>query len=96
MAEVDQAEPAGESVEKAGQTTEAAEKLEGLTELERGVLAIEKKRWRYQGSKEQAIVKTLGINATRYYQILNALLDDERVLAAEPLLVKRLAAQREL
>ena len=66
-----------------------------LTELERGVLAIEKKRWRYQGSKEQAIVKELGINATRYYQILSALLEDPRALQEEPLLMKRLQAKLE-
>lgn len=96
MTEQNQTETPLEAESCADRESQASENPTGLTELERGVLAIEKKKWRYQGSKEQAIVKNLGINATRYYQILNALIDDERALAAEPLLIKRLEAQREL
>jgi hypothetical protein len=33
-------------------------------------------------------------SATRYYQVLNAMLDDPRVLAADPITVKRLQRLR--
>lgn len=76
--------------------TDPEETEDGLTQLELDVLSIEKKRWRYQGSKEQAILKQLGFNATRYYQILNALIDDPRALKADPHLIKSLQAKRDL
>jgi Protein of unknown function (DUF3263) len=36
----------------------------------------------------------LGITATRYYQLLNALIDTPEALRFDPTLVKRLRAQR--
>lgn len=85
-----------EASEETEATTEPEETEDSLTQLEVDVLSIEKKRWRYQGSKEQAILKQLGINATRYYQILNALIDDPRALKADPHLIKSLQAKRDL
>ncbi len=35
------------------------------------------------------------MSATRYYQVLNQLLDDEAALAADPMLIKRLRRQRD-
>ena len=34
------------------------------------------------------------MSATRYYQVLNVLIDDPAALAAEPMLVKRLRRMR--
>ena len=61
---------------------------------ERQILAFERKWWKHAGSKEQAIRDQFGVSATRYYQVLNALLDNPAALAAEPVLVKRLRRLR--
>lgn len=66
----------------------------GLTERERQVLAFERRWWRHAGAKEQAIRDTFDLSATRYYQILNGLLDNPAALAAEPLLIGRLRRLR--
>ncbi|HEX5542889.1 MAG TPA: DUF3263 domain-containing protein [Micromonospora sp.] len=65
-----------------------------LTERERQVLAFERRWWRHAGAKEQAIRDTFGLSTTRYYQILNGLLDNPAALAAEPVLVGRLRRLR--
>ncbi|WP_431927830.1 DUF3263 domain-containing protein [Micromonospora wenchangensis] len=65
-----------------------------LTERERSILAFEQQWWRHAGAKEQAIRDTFGLSATRYYQLLNALLDRPAALAAEPLLIGRLRRLR--
>lgn len=66
----------------------------GLTERERRILAFERHWWRHAGAKEQAIRDTFALSATRYYQLLNALLDNPAALAAEPLLIGRLRRLR--
>lgn len=69
-----------------------------LTERELAVLALEARSWRTSGAKERAVREELGLSATRYYQILNRLLDRQEALAHDPVLVNRLrrirAAQR--
>ncbi|MGW4296292.1 DUF3263 domain-containing protein [Micromonospora chersina] len=67
---------------------------DGLTERERRILAFEQQWWKHAGAKEQAIRDTFGLSATRYYQLLNALLDQPAALAAEPVLVGRLRRLR--
>lgn len=66
-----------------------------LTEREETILAFERSWWKYAGIKEQAIRSEFGLSATRYYQVLNALIDREAALAHDPLLVKRLRRMRE-
>lgn len=66
----------------------------GLDRREREILAFESQWWKYPGAKEQAIRELFGMSATRYYQILNALIDKPEALAADPLLVKRLRRLR--
>jgi hypothetical protein len=44
--------------------------------------------------QEQAIRDQFGMSATRYYQVLNALIDRPESLAFDPLLVKRLRRLR--
>jgi nanoRNase/pAp phosphatase (c-di-AMP/oligoRNAs hydrolase) len=65
-----------------------------LTDRDRAILVFEKQWWRHAGSKEQAIRDTFSVSATRYYQMLNALLDNEAALAFEPEVVKRLRRLR--
>ena len=67
---------------------------DGLSERERQVLAFERQWWRRAGAKEQAIRELFGISSTRYYQLLNGLLDNGAALAYDPVLVKRLRRLR--
>jgi hypothetical protein len=67
---------------------------DGLTERERRILAFEQQWWKHAGAKEQAIRDTFGLSATRYYQLLNGLLDRPAALAAEPVLIGRLRRLR--
>jgi hypothetical protein len=60
----------------------------------REILDFERGWWRFAGAKEQAIREQFDLSTTRYYQILNALLDDELALAYDPMLVRRLRRQR--
>jgi hypothetical protein len=66
-----------------------------LSERDRQILSFERQWWRYAGAKEQAIRELFGMSATRYYQVLNALLDRHEALVADPLLVKRLRRLRD-
>jgi hypothetical protein len=65
-----------------------------LSEQERRVLAFERSWWRTPGAKEQEILDALGMTATRYYQLLNELIDRPEALVFDPALVTRLRRQR--
>lgn len=58
------------------------------------ILAFERQWWKFAGAKEQAIRDKFAMSATRYYQVLNALIDQPEALAHDPLLVKRLRRLR--
>ncbi len=66
----------------------------GLSERDQQILAFERQWWKYAGAKEQAIRELFDMSATRYYQVLNALIDDQAALAFDPMLVKRLRRMR--
>lgn len=68
--------------------------MSALSERDMRVLAFERSTWRTSGAKEQAIADVLGIPSTRYYQLLNQLIDSPDALKFDPVLVKRLRAQR--
>ena len=72
----------------------AGDPADGLTRREREILTFERQWWQYAGAKEQAIRELFGMSATRYYQVLNALIDRSEALAADPMLVKRLRRLR--
>ena len=65
-----------------------------LSERDQHVLAFERQWWKYAGAKEQAVRELFDMSATRYYQVLNALIDDPAALAHDPMLVKRLRRMR--
>ena len=65
-----------------------------LTAREREVLAFERQWWKYAGAKEQAVRELFDMSATRYYQVLNALIDDQAALEHDPMLIKRLRRMR--
>ena len=65
-----------------------------LSDRDRGILEFERQWWKYAGAKEQAIRDLFDMSATRYYQIVNALIDTPEALAFDPMLVKRLRRLR--
>lgn len=54
------------------------------------ILAFEAEWTRHAGAKAAAIRERFGCSTTRYYQLLNALLDTRAALEHDPMLVKRL------
>jgi len=75
-------------------TPEPAPRDVAPTELGRSVLAFERDWNGTGGAKEAAIRSQLGLTATRYYQVLHAVIDDPAALAEDPLLVRRLQRLR--
>ncbi|MFA5786956.1 MAG: DUF3263 domain-containing protein [Actinomycetota bacterium] len=65
-----------------------------LSERDQKILAFERQWWKYAGAREQAIREQFGMSATRYYQVLNELVDSPDALAFDPMLVKRLRRVR--
>jgi len=65
-----------------------------LSDRDRAILEFERQWWKYAGAKEQAIRDLFDMSATRYYQVLNTLLDNPAALEADPMLVKRLRRMR--
>ena len=66
----------------------------GLTGRDRRVLDFEGSWWLYPEPKDRAIREYLGMTATRYYQILRRLVDDDQAVAYDPLTVRRLRRVR--
>ncbi|MBF6464630.1 DUF3263 domain-containing protein [Nocardia beijingensis] len=66
----------------------------GLSRRELDILAFERQWWKYAGAKEEAIRELFAMSPTRYYQVLNAVVDRPEALAADPMLVKRLRRLR--
>ena len=73
----------------AGQETAA-----GLSQRDRDILEFERHWWKYAGAKEQAVRENFDMSSTRYYQVLNALIDRPEAIAFDPLLVRRLRRLR--
>ncbi len=75
---------------QAGMTTATVD----LAERDRRILDFERQWWKYAGAKETAIRDLFDMSSTRYYQLLNALLDSPAALEHDPMLVKRLRRMR--
>jgi len=65
-----------------------------LADRDQQVLEFERQWWKYAGAKEQAIRDLFAMSATRYYQVLNALIDRPEALAYDPMLINRLRRLR--
>lgn len=74
--------------------SEHAEIRDGLSERESDILDFERSWWKHAGVKEQAIRERFEMSATRYYQVLNELIERPEALAHDPILVKRLKRLR--
>lgn len=65
-----------------------------LDERDRDMLDFEREWWKYAGAKEQAIRARFDLSTTRYYELLNRLIDRDEAVAYDPMLVKRLRRLR--
>ena len=93
---MDRSEPRDESpAEPVGDESQAGEGVRTeLTDADRAVLDFEGSWWLYPGPKDRAITEYLEMSATRYYQAIRRLMDDELALAFAPLTVRRLRKMR--
>ena len=66
-----------------------------LSERDRAILDFERSFWTESGPKELAIRERFDLSATRYYQVLNALLESPDALEYDPLVVRRLRRLRD-
>ena len=82
------------ATDTSGTNRPAGPPVRELDRREREILAFEGQWWKYQGAKEQAIRELFDMSATRYYQVLNALVERPDVQAVDPLLVGRLRRLR--
>src|SRR5438270_10357863 len=66
-----------------------------LSDRERAILDFERTWWAEPGPKELAIRDRFQLSATRYYQVLNALLESQEAIEYDPLVVRRLRRLRD-
>ena len=84
-------ESAGQSaVQSAGQSVGQP----GLSDRDREILEFERQWWKYAGAKETAVREKFDMSSTRYYQVLNTVIDRPEALEVDPLLVRRLRRLR--
>jgi hypothetical protein len=74
--------------------TPAERATTGLGERDQNILEFERQWWKYAGAKEQAIRELFDMSSTRYYQIINTLIDTPEAMEFDPMLVKRLRRMR--
>jgi hypothetical protein len=66
-----------------------------LTDRDRAILDFERSWWSESGPKEAHIRERFELSATRYYQILNELLEAPEAYEYDPLVVRRLRRMRD-
>jgi hypothetical protein len=66
-----------------------------LSDRDRAILDFERSWWTEPGTKEAAIRERFGLSGTRYYELLQALVDDRDALDYDPLVIRRLRRHRE-
>ncbi len=65
-----------------------------LTQRDREILDFERSWWESDTPKDAQILERFELSATRYQQLLAALLEDPEAMAYDPLVVRRLQRQR--
>jgi Protein of unknown function (DUF3263) len=88
---------AGVVIMDAANALNAGQNADSTTELSErdcAILSFERHWWKYAGAKEQAVREKFDMSSTRYYQVLNTLIDRPEALAFDPLLVRRLRRLR--
>jgi Protein of unknown function (DUF3263) len=66
-----------------------------LTDRDKAILDFERSWWSEPGPKETAIRDRFELSPTRYYEILNLLLEDPEAMNYDPLVVRRLRRLRD-
>ena len=66
-----------------------------LSPRDQAILDFERSWWTESGPKEGAIRQRFELSPTRYYQVLNDLLDEPEALSYDPLVVRRLRRLRD-
>jgi hypothetical protein len=66
-----------------------------LSERDRAILDFERSWWAEPGPKELAIRQRFDLSATRYYQVLGALIESSDAADYDPLVVRRLRRLRD-
>jgi len=66
-----------------------------VSERDRKVLDFEGSWWLFPGPKDRAIREYLEMSATRYYQAVRRLIDDDEAIAYAPMTVLRLRRMRD-
>ncbi|MCX5397872.1 DUF3263 domain-containing protein [Streptomyces sp. NBC_00102] len=78
-----------------GTGADASPGTAALSARDLALLALERRSWASPGAKERAIREELGLSPVRYYQLVNALIEDRRALEADPVTVNRLRRVRD-
>ena len=65
-----------------------------LTDRDHAILEFEAMCWQLDGPKRAEIRARFALSTTRYYQLLNELLDSPEALTSHPLVVRRLQRER--
>ena len=68
---------------------------EELSDVEKAMLRFEGRYWRLTGVKERAIRDTFDMSSTDYYHALARLIERPAAMQENPIVVKKLLAQRE-
>ena len=68
--------------------------IKSLSDLEMQILDFEATPWQ-RGNKADGIAELFDLSASRYYELLNGILDKDSAVHYSPLLVKRLRRLRE-
>jgi Protein of unknown function (DUF3263) len=66
-----------------------------LTDRDRAILEFERSWWAEPGPKELAVRDRFDLSTTRYYEILNDLIELPEAMAFDPLVVRRLRRLRD-
>jgi hypothetical protein len=66
-----------------------------LSDRDRAILDFERSWWTQPGTKDAAIRASFELSPTRYYQVLNELLDTPDAYDYDPLVVRRLRRHRD-
>src|SRR5690349_8006159 len=66
-----------------------------LSGEQKAILDFERPWWKYQGAKETAVRERFDMSLTRYYQVVNSIIELPEAMAYDPLLVKRLRRMRD-
>lgn len=68
----------------------------GLSDRDRRILDFEREWTHHRQPRDEAVRERFGLSTTRYYQVLNAVIDSPAAIAYDPMLVRRLQRVREI